>query len=191
MKITIFGDSITNGYKMENPFILKDLIEQKLSNVEVKLHGINGDDTYGAQYRIKYVKAENADLSFVFFGANDASPYHLIRPDEFKANLTKIAEALGPDKIILLTPPYYNEAEPTHYSSLAEVKLFRAATLELGMQLNVPVIDIFQAMVETGTPNLLLKSDGLHFMEAGYELLSDVIAECVGKIGEYRNGKSS
>ncbi|MDR0298298.1 MAG: GDSL-type esterase/lipase family protein, partial [Streptococcaceae bacterium] len=131
MKITIFGDSITNGYTTGNENYLKERIEEKRPDIQVALHGINGDDTYGSQYRIKYVQAENADLNFVFFGANDASPYHLIRPDEYQANLTKIVTALGADKTVLLTPPYYNETEPTHYSKLSEVKLFRQALLEL------------------------------------------------------------
>ncbi|AYG01260.1 GDSL-type esterase/lipase family protein [Lactococcus allomyrinae] len=181
MKITIFGDSITNGYMAENPLILKDLIEEKVPQIEVKLHGINGDDTYGAQYRIKYVKAENADLNFVFFGANDASPYHLIRPDEFKQNLTKIINQLGREETILITPPYYNELEPTHYSKLSEVKLFRQATLDLAQEKQLPVIDIFQAMVDFPEPNALLRPDGLHFTEAGYEVLADKIVECIGE----------
>lgn len=171
VKITIFGDSITNGYMAENPLILKDLIEEKMPQIEVKLHGINGDDTYGAQFRIKYVKAENADLNFVFFGANDASPYHLIRPDEYSQNLAKIIDELGADKTVLITPPYYNELEPTHYSKLSEVQLFRAAVLDLAQEKQLPVIDIFQAMVDFPEPNSLLRPDGLHFTEAGYEIL--------------------
>ncbi|MFC4653206.1 GDSL-type esterase/lipase family protein [Lactococcus nasutitermitis] len=179
MKITIFGDSITNGYGTENPKILKNKIEEKRSGIDVKLYGVNGDDTYGALYRIKYVKAENADFNFVFFGANDASPYHLIRPKEFQANLLKITNQLGENKTILLTPPYYNELEPTHYSKLSEVELFRQTVLELGRTQKIPVIDIFQAMTNTPNPNVLLKPDGLHFMEVGYELLSDKIIEFV------------
>lgn len=175
MKITIFGDSITNGYGAENPSILKGLIEQKCPDITVKLHGINGDDTYGAQYRIKYVQAENADLNFVFFGANDASPYHLIRPAEFKHNLTKIVEQLGSDRTILLTPPYYNSLDPTHYSSLSEVKLFRQALLELAEEKQYTVLDIFQAMIDAPDSNALLRLDGLHFTESGYELLAKEI----------------
>lgn len=182
MKITIFGDSITNGFGMHpRNKILKERIEEKRPTLDVKLHGINGDDTYGALYRIKYVAAENADLNFVFFGANDASPYHLIRPDEFKTNLLKIATQLGKDKTILLTPPYYNELEPTHYSKLSEVELFRKAVLELGQTQKIPVLDIFQAMTETENPNELLKPDGLHFTEKGYEVLSDEIIKIIEK----------
>ena len=154
---------------------------RKTPNLDVKLYGINGDDTYGALYRIKYVAAENADLNFVFFGANDASPYHLIRPDEFKTNLLKIATQLGKDKTILLTPPYYNELEPTHYSKLSEVELFRKAVLELGQTQKIPVLDIFQAMTETENPNELLKPDGLHFTEMGYDLLVKEIVKYINE----------
>lgn len=179
MKIVIFGDSITNGFGMKNEYYLKDLIESKCPDVFVKLHGINGDDTYGAQFRIKYVQAENADLNFVFFGANDASPYHLLRPDEFKRNLTNIVVRLGRDKTILLTPPYYNESEPTYYSKLSEVKLFRKAVLNLAQEKQYAIIDIFQSMIDSPQPNSLLKKDGLHFTEAGYELLAEEIVKVV------------
>ena len=48
MKITIFGDSITNGFGMVeggSSNILARLIEKKKLGVEVVLHGMNGDDT--------------------------------------------------------------------------------------------------------------------------------------------------
>lgn len=66
VKITILGDSITNGFGTENRNNLKEMIEGKEPNLTVELHGINGDDTYGAQFRIEFVKAENADLNIVF-----------------------------------------------------------------------------------------------------------------------------
>ena len=88
------------------------------------LHGINGDDTYGGLLRLKYVLEEEADLNFIFFGANDASPYHLIRPAEFRENLLKMISQLGVERTVLITPPFYNDDEPTHYSKLSEVELF-------------------------------------------------------------------
>lgn len=182
MKITIFGDSITNGFGMDEGLqstILKRLIEAQLPDVEVMLHGINGDDTYGALFRVKYVLEEAADLNFIFFGANDASPYHLIRPIEFQANLAKMIEQLGQDKSVLITPPYYNEDEPTHYSSLAEVQLFRAATIELATQKKIPLLDIFQLMESQDKPKHLLRADGLHFTEAAYQLLADEIVKII------------
>ena len=117
MKITIFGDSITNGFGMDeggSSDILARLIRTKRPELNVRLFGMNGDDTYGALLRLKYVAEVEADLNFVFFGANDASPYHLIRPAEFTTNLEKIARQLGLDKTVLITPPYYNEREPMH-----------------------------------------------------------------------------
>lgn len=182
MKITIFGDSITNGFGMDEGFksnILQRLIEGRCPDVKVVLHGINGDDSYSALLRVKYVKAENADLNFVFFGANDASPYHLVRPVEFQLNLTKIIEQLGADKTVLITPPYYNDEEPTHYSKLSEVKLFRVAALELAQQKAIPIIDIFDLMIKLSEPNRFVGFDGLHFTERGYELLADEIVKFI------------
>ena len=48
MKITIFGDSITNGFGMDeggSSNIIARLIEKNEPKLKVVLHGINGDDT--------------------------------------------------------------------------------------------------------------------------------------------------
>ena len=178
MKITIFGDSITNGFGMDeggSSDILARLIRQRRPDIDVRLFGMNGDDSYGALLRVKYVAEVQVDLNFVFFGANDASPYQLIRPAEFSANLEKIARQLGFNKTVLITPPYCNEAEPMHYSRLSEVQLFRQTTLDLAAKLNVPVIDIYQIMANQPEPNQLLRPDGLHFTEKAYQLLTEAV----------------
>ncbi|GAB2026010.1 SGNH/GDSL hydrolase family protein [Lactovum odontotermitis] len=185
MKITIFGDSITNGYGMDeggSSNILQRLIEARRPDIKVALHGINGDDTYGGLLRVKYVLAENADINFIFFGANDASPQHLIRADEYQANLNQMIDELGGKKCVLITAPYYNEKEPMHYSSLAEVKIFREAAVELAAKRQVPLIDIFRVMMAQENPDALLRPDGLHFTEAAYELLADEIIKKIEEI---------
>jgi lysophospholipase L1-like esterase len=180
MKITIFGDSITNGRGMDEGLksnVLQRLIEAVRPDVEVALHGMNGDDTYDALPRVKYVLEENADLNFIFFGANDASPYHLIRPDEFQTNLSKMIEQIGTGKVVLISPPYYNDLEPMHYSSLAEVRLFREAALALATEKKIPFIDIFDIMINQPSPNRLLRPDGLHFTLEAYQLLVEAVVE--------------
>lgn len=174
MKITIFGDSITNGFGMDeggSSNIIARLIEKNEPKLKVLLHGINGDDTYGGLLRLKYVLEEEADLNFIFFGANDASPYHLIRPAEFRENLLKMISQLGVERTVLITPPFYNDDEPTHYSKLSEVELFREVILNLGKEKSLKVIDIFQIMKSSENPKNLLRADGLHFTSRAYELL--------------------
>ena len=105
MKIAILGDSITNGFGMDEggtSNILARLIEKKEPDVKVLLHGINGDDTYGGLLRLKYVVEEKADLNIIFFGANDASPYHLIRPKEFQDNLEQMIAQLDAKRTVLI-----------------------------------------------------------------------------------------
>lgn len=147
MKITIFGDSITNGFGMDeggSSNIIARLIEKNEPKLKVVLHGINGDD---------------------------ASPYHLIRPVEFRENLLKMISQLGVERTVLITPPFYNDDEPTHYSKLSEVELFREVILNLGKEKSLKVIDIFQIMKRSENPKNLLRADGLHFTSRAYELL--------------------
>ena len=71
MKITIFGDSITNGFGMDeggSSNIIARLIEKNEPKLKVVLHGINGDD---------------------------ASPYHLIRPARISRKFIKNDFAVG------------------------------------------------------------------------------------------------
>jgi len=132
MKITIFGDSITNGFGMDeggSSNIIARLIEKNEPKLKVVLHGINGDDTYGGLLR------------------------------------------LGVERTVLITPPFYNDDEPTHYSKLSEVELFREVILNLGKEKSLKVIDIFQIMKRSENPKNLLRADGLHFTSRAYELL--------------------
>ncbi|MDM5146042.1 hypothetical protein ICE98_03179 [Lactococcus lactis] len=151
--------------------IIARLIEKNEPKLKVVLHGINGDDTYGGLLRLKYVLEEEADLNFIFFGANDASPYHLIRPAEFQDNLEQMISQLGVERTVLITPPFYNDDEPTHYSKLSEVELFRQATIDLAKEKSLKLIDIYQVMLEQENPKALLRVDGLHFTLEAYQLL--------------------
>ena len=178
MKIAILGDSITNGFGMDeggSSNILARLIEKKEPDVKVLLHGINGDDTYGGLLRLKYVVEEKADLNIIFFGANDASPYHLIRPKEFQDNLEQMIAQLDAKRTVLITPPFYNDDEPTHYSRLSEVELFRQVTIDLAKEKSLKLIDIYQVMLEQENPKALLRADGLHFTLEAYRLLVEEI----------------
>ena len=70
---------------------------------------------------------------------------------------------LGVERTVLITPPFYNDDEPTHYSKLSEVELFREVILNLGKEKSLKVIDIFQIMKRSENPKNLLRADGLHF----------------------------
>ena len=103
----------------------------------------------------------------------------MIRPAEFRENLLKMISQLGVERTVLITPPFYNDDEPTHYSKLSEVELFREVILNLGKEKSLKVIDIFQIMKSSENPKNLLRADGLHFTLAAYELLAKEILSVI------------
>ena len=153
----------------------------------------------------------------IFFGANDArmpktpgGPDQHVPLEEFQDNTRKIAmhssvKAHEDIKIILVTPPPIDErktveADQAKYPGLGSVlrrtakttAKYAQAVRELGHELQLPVLDIWSAMLERAghtddgaiqedipgskiaPPNPILQDflhDGLHFSQAAYKLL--------------------
>ncbi|MDR0297985.1 MAG: GDSL-type esterase/lipase family protein [Streptococcaceae bacterium] len=182
MKVVIFGDSITNGYGIDGNLqtpILKDKLAQ-LTDAEISLYGHNGEDTFDALRWRPYIKEEAPDKVFIFFGANDAARNHAITPEDFAENLTHFIRAFGPEKTVLLTPPYHNDSVDAIFRNNQEIARYRLMTLQVARTFEpdgCQLIDITQRMQNAINPDTLLQADGLHFSEAGYDLLSAAIAE--------------
>lgn len=109
----------------------------------------------------------DSDLQTVFFGANDASladaPNKQHIPlDEYKANLQKIIthpQIVAHDpRIILIAPPPINEHlwwprdESNGYPSVTRLagttKAYADAVCEVGVELGVPVVNLWKAFME-------------------------------------------
>lgn len=118
----------------------------------------------------------------IFFGANDArlsntgpDPQQHVPLREFKENLKSILSSplLEAHEStlhqILITPPPVdsraNNREPAVTASYAQ------AVRDLGVELEIPVLDIWTAMTESKIPLKELLHDGLHFTRKGYDLL--------------------
>ncbi|KAJ3320127.1 hypothetical protein HDV06_005692 [Boothiomyces sp. JEL0866] len=121
------------------------------------------------------------ELSVVFLGANDAANREMnshqgIELAQFKANLKEISLKIIPhSRLLLVTPPPIDgpgwaasginrRADRTMHGTVK----YRNAVLELGAELNVPVLDVFKAFLgesclfDQGKMNKLF-FDGLHF----------------------------
>ena len=181
MKIAIFGDSITNGYGAADYIsgkgskILKRKLEALHPNLEVVLHGVNGETAKDGLRRANKLVAENADWNFIFFGANDSAKFTEVTAEDFERFLSQIVLKLEPKKTILLTPPYHNDAVHDPDCSNDFIEIYRERTLAVAKQLSLPVIDVYKLMRTSGKPNEFLQSDGLHFSEKGYQFLAEII----------------
>ena len=182
-RLICFGDSITarelfdNGTERLTPRLQRAFNEWKIINA-----GISGDNTRDALNRLENdVLKYEPDVVIILFGANDAASHKLIAIEEYEANLIMIVRKIGHLKTILITPAPVDEARPRNRTN--EVLLqYSEAVKRVALLTGSQFIDLFSEMIKH--PDYIrMLSDGLHFEESGYELLSQLIIDKVNEIG--------
>lgn len=95
LRLTVFGDSLVQGYGLPQGEGLVPQLEDWLQGQGIAATlsnaGVSGDTTAGGAARIDWTMAERPDGVIVLLGGND-----LLRglpPEETRANLTRIVEA--------------------------------------------------------------------------------------------------
>ncbi|EUC28844.1 hypothetical protein COCCADRAFT_108059, partial [Bipolaris zeicola 26-R-13] len=222
----LLGDSITqDSFSQERGFAFAAALQAAyIRRLDVVNRGFSG---YNSRQALQILPAivpppSHAKIRFmtVFFGANDASlpdaPNKQHIPlDEFKANLRAIVShpcilAHAP-RIILVAPPPMNEHlwwprdQSSGYatvSRLAETtKIYADAVVQLGAELQLPVLDLWKAFMSRTdfnvdawkpgdhVPGSLalppsdaladLMYDGLHMNPAGYQILYDELINVI------------
>ncbi|MGK0552583.1 GDSL-type esterase/lipase family protein [Enterococcus faecalis] len=183
--IILFGDSITAGYLEEavSP-ILVNMVKQKLQQAAIEEvtiinGGMPGDTTVDGLARMAVdVLAETPDLVVIFFGANDASTARKVSLAAYQQNLITMIQTIGPEKVILVTAPYTDSARKPDRPQ-DRIRENVAVGLTLRETYHIPVINLFEEMVSAPDTDQLLQADGLHFTQAGYELLSTLIVQAI------------
>ena len=179
-KIIFLGDSITAGYENGvTDFRLNEEIEAAFPNLETINAGIPGDTTEGALKRVeKHVIKYNPDLVTVFFGANDVSNVTGITLEAYKKNMYALVEKIGPEKIILIGPPYADQKQYEKERNINQIKAFNEVVQMISQEKEITYIDLLAEMLKS-EPTNYLQSDGLHFSRAGYTLLGQLINEAI------------
>ncbi|MER2262061.1 MAG: GDSL-type esterase/lipase family protein [Psychrobacillus sp.] len=183
--VVCFGDSIT-ARKEGNPSpALTYKLSQKLPNYNFINSGVSGNTTEQAIERFAAdVIAKKPDYVTVLFGSNDSATYRLVDLGLFKRNITTFAKVIGPDKTILISPPPVDESLQENRSNETLLQ-YTTVVREVAEETGSHYIDFFTAMYSREDYKELLvgeKDDGLHFGEAGYELLSSLIVEKLEEI---------
>ena len=180
-KIVLFGDSITAGYGEEaitpilQNLITEDLAAQHYEEVMIVNAGMPGDTTQDAMKRLeKEVLAEQADIVTIFFGANDTNSDNLVPLEKYAENIETMITEIGKEKVVLLTPPYVDCArKPTRDDD--RIRDYVERVKVIGAKYEIPVIDLYKAMVVYPGTDEFLQADGLHFSKTGYDLLAALI----------------
>ncbi|MEI5994374.1 SGNH/GDSL hydrolase family protein [Candidatus Enterococcus mansonii] len=180
-KLVLFGDSITAGYGEEaitpilQQLITEGLEAQNLEEITIINAGMPGDTTVDAMKRLdKEVLREKPDLVTIFFGANDTNRDNLVSLETFAENIETMIVKIGKEKVILLTPPYVDCARKPNRED-GRIREYAERVKAIAERYEIPVIDLYKAMVVYPGTDEFLQADGLHFSKTGYDLLAALI----------------
>lgn len=171
-KIVLFGDSILAGsINGKVTDIFTDRIKSDFPGAEVINTSIPGHKTSDAITHVdRDVASLNPDAVVIFFGANDVSIIDEMKPGYFTANISYLIESIGVDKIILVSPPYIDWRRQQTRTWPRQIQ-FQLAAEHMSKKNSIPYVDIMSKMLKSDKPNEYLQGDGLHFTNAGYDLL--------------------
>lgn len=180
LEVICFGDSITARKEGYPSPILTHKMSSKMPNYKFINAGVSGNTTEQAMFRFnKDVLSKRPDVVTVLFGANDSATDKLVDIDTFKRNISLFTKQIGPEKTILISPAPVDESLQRNRTN-ERLKQYAQVVKEVAEETNSYFIDFFQIVYSKPNYKELLvgeKNDGLHFGEACYELLSDVIVE--------------
>ncbi len=207
-KIVLFGDSITqeawNPEWFSHGAALASIYARKMDVMNRGYGGYNTNQAVDLVPRLFPID-DTLKLVVVSFGANDAvlggGAQH-VSLEAFSNNLRRLAVSLqvSGTKVILMTPPPIDgyAADPSGMARTAEnTKLYAEATQTASRELNVPLADVWTAMMKSvgwtenteGLPGSLRYPrnsqlagyfrDGLHPVGAGYRIIYNEIMKTI------------
>ncbi|TYS70420.1 esterase [Sutcliffiella horikoshii] len=183
--LVCFGDSLTARHEGKDKPQLTEKLAFQLPTFIVFNAGVSANTTKDALKRIeKDVLTHNPDLVTVLFGSNDAAVHKKVALSTYEANLLKITRLIGPDKTILITPPPVDETlQPNRQNS--ELAKYADAVKRVSKETDSYLIDFYTELYSRPHYKELLVgvlNDGLHFGDAGYDILASLITKKIAEI---------
>ena len=181
-RLILFGDSITAGYLAGE---ITDLLTRPVAAAfpawQVINAGIPGDTAQSALLRLEaHVLKYEPTLVTVCFGANDVADAS-ISPADFTAALTTIIERLGAERVILCSLPFSQASFYEGSRALPNLHAYAELARAVAQRHDVFFVDTLAFMLEREEPGALLQADGLHFSQAGYDFLSELLVAAVSQ----------
>ncbi len=185
--VVLMGDSIRIGYR--------SVVQQRLADVaEVWGPEDNGRTTvYTLENLNAWLAGRSPDLVHVNCGLHDihrerGQAATAVPLEEYARNVAAILEALkalpGATVVWALTTPInaqrHRENKPFDRDE-ANVVAFNDAARRVAEQRGVPVDDLF-SVVEAHGRDPLLRADGVHFTDEGYNLLGTHVAGFIRRL---------
>lgn len=185
LKLLLTGDSIIARHEgLDEPHINHDL-QKLIPDCEITntaVSGINSGGFFACLSDLVF-KPKKCDYLVILLGANDLATHKQVPLEQFKANMRLIASSIVwlyyPPKVILVSPPAVDENKQ-HVRNNSLVKEYSQVIAEVTQEYHFSYLDLAQNMIKQGNLSELchgIKNDGLHFGEAGYQLLAKLICD--------------
>jgi acyl-CoA thioesterase I len=168
--VLFLGDSLTEGYGLEDGESFPSLIENKLEadgleHIQVINAGISGSTSASGLSRLQWYIRSRPDLLVLALGANDG--LRGLSVDEMKANLTETIDyARNSNLSVVLTgmliPPNYG---PEYTEAFASV------FTDLASEYNIPLMPFL--LQDVAAIPELNQSDGIHPNVEGTKIVAD------------------
>ena len=171
LRYVALGDSYTIGTSVLEAERWPNQLVGKLPQLELVANlGVNGFTSRDLiEVELPRVPALEPDVVTVLIGVNDV--VQGVSVSEYRDNLVRIlpelAEAVGKDRIVVVTIPDYTVTpqgaafgDPEQKSRA--IREFNARMTELATAFGITVIDIYDISLEAASDRTLVASDGLH-----------------------------
>ena len=185
MKILLTGDSIIARKEgLAEPHINYNL-KQLLSNLQVintAVSGINSVNFYAMLSEL-VLKKERCDKVALLLGTNDLATNKQVPIEQFRQKMALIASSLiqiyPPKDIIFISPLAVDELKQKYRTNYL-VALFTAAIEQVTTDYRLQFVNLYRAMITSKDLRILCHGsldDGLHFGNAGYTLLANLLLD--------------
>ncbi|RHW51229.1 lipase [Bombilactobacillus bombi] len=179
-KIVLFGDAILGGVHHER---VTDCFTNRIQNAFADAQIINcsipGHKTSDALTHFQRdVVNLQPDIVVLFFGANDILTTNEMKPGYFTNNLSHMITEIGPQKVVLVSPPYVDYHKHPDRSWPRQLQ-FALAAEQMAKSYHLPFVNLLDAMQAQKQPEQYLQADGLHFNESGYDLLERLLVPAI------------
>ena len=186
-RVVLIGDSIRGGYQ--------PLVERKLTGV-AEVVGPGGSTSRSVLENLDaWILSRNPAVVHINCGLHDCyieeSGQLRVPLDEYRVNLTKIFDRLSRESrariVWATTTPVIEERQiasrpPNGYGRLvrrdSDVRAYNAVSVELARSRGIEVHDLYGVVMAAGR-DTLLGHDGIHYTDAGNEVLARAVAEIV------------
>jgi lysophospholipase L1-like esterase len=163
------------GTLLEIEGFIAQLADRYTRRADVLARGFSGYTTRDALQIIrKAVLDEKPDCVIMAFGANDSvlpGQIQHVPLEEYRENIETMASQIAciGAWLVLVTPPPVHELK-TKSRTMEHTETYALSCYEAGLEMNVPVVDLFHVIQEQPEWETECMMDGIHLTRRGMEL---------------------